>query len=429
MAMLTDSSTQSEFQPSQRTVWAQGQPISALMSQALENPHLISLAAGFVDQATLPVEPTQQALNAMFADEAVARSALQYGTTPGHVPLREALLARMQSRGEGANVTADQIVVTAGSNQLLHLVGETLLDPGDIVLCSSPTYLVFLGTLGNLGVRSMSVACDGEGIIPESLEETLCDLETRGELPRVKAIYVVPYFDNPCGLTLPVDRRQAIVELAKRWSVKSKIHVIEDAAYRELRYESEDVASMRSFDTEGDTVIVAETFSKSYSPGIRVGWGVLPKHLVEPLCNQKGNIDFGSPNFGQYLMAQVLNDGLYEPHIETIRQGYGEKLAAMLSAADKFLQPLSGVTYARPTGGLYVWIELPEDINTGPGGKLFDIAIEEGVLYVPGQFCYPSAGAPVRKNTIRLSFGVQTCEKIHEGMECLARAIKRVMAE
>jgi len=415
---------------SRRAAWAEGQPISELMSRALADPNLISLAAGFVDQQTLPVEPTAEAFRSLFADAESARAALQYGTTPGYPPLREALLNRFldadETTADDAKLSIDQVVLTAGSNQLLHLVCESLLDPGDIVLCASPTYLVFLGTLGNLGARSVAVETDEHGIVPEAIDDALRQIDRRGELERVKAIYVTSYFDNPCGITTPAKRRAAIVELAKRWSRSSKIYVIEDAAYRELRYWGDDVPSLRSFDDDGRTVVVAGTFSKSYSPGIRVGWGFLPPQLVAPVCNQKGNIDFGSPNFSQHLMAHVMDRGLFDAHVKSICTSYREKLEAMLAAADRWLTPLSGVRWLRPTGGLYVWLQVPDGVDTGFSGPLFDAAIEQGVLYVPGEFCYPAEGVPASRSRIRLSFGVQSCERIAAGIEALARAIRAV---
>ncbi|MBW3599234.1 MAG: PLP-dependent aminotransferase family protein [Planctomycetes bacterium] len=416
---------------SQRAGWAGGQPISDLMSRALENPHLISLAAGFVDQQTLPVEPTRRALEAVFASEAEARTALQYGSTPGFVPLREQILERIREtdgpEAIGPPPTLEQIVLTAGSNQLLHLVAESLMDPGDIAICTSPTYLVFLGTVKHLGGRAVGVAMDAEGMIPDSLDQTLRRLERAGELPRVKLIYLVPYFDNPCGVTTSQTRRAEIVELARRWSKQTKIHVIEDAAYRELRYAGEDVPSTRTVDPDGDTVVVAGTFSKSYSPGIRVGWGVLPKHLIRPVCDLKGNIDFGSPNFAQHMMAKVLEQGKYAAHVESVRAGYREKLQAMLESAEEHFARLPGVEWRRPQGGLYVWATLPETIGAGPAGRLFNQAIREGVFYVPGEFCYPPEGEPIRKSAMRLSFGVQSPDRIRQGMAALARAIEHVM--
>ncbi len=415
------------YQPSQRARWAGGQPISQLMAYALEDPSRISLAAGFVDPETLPTDLAREALAALFQDPHAACAALQYGTTPGHPPLRELLLQRTRELDPaGPPLALEQIVVTAGSNQLLHLVSESLLDPGDVVLCASPTYFVYLGLLAGLGARAVGVAGDGEGMIPEALDETLARFQAQGELPRVKAVYLVPYFDNPAGTTMSWQRRAAVVESAKRWSRQTKIHVISDEAYRELRYEGEDLPSPRVWDDEADTVIVAGTFSKSFSPGIRVGWSILPQHLIEPVNGQKGNVDFGSPNFNQHLMAQVLDLGLLEPHLARIRAGYARKLAATLEAADAHLGRLPGVEWFRPQGGLYVWVRLPEGMDAGLQGPLFQAAVRAGVLYVPGEYCYPGAGEPVCRHSLRLSFGVQSCAKIREGVEKLAQAIEAV---
>jgi 2-aminoadipate transaminase len=417
---------------SQRARWAGGEPIAnLLMAKTLAHPELVSLAAGFVDQQTLPVEPTRLALEDLWSDAERVRAGLQYGTTIGYPPLREAVLERMLeadgcTRSE-LNVSAERVVITAGSNQLLFLVGDTLLDPGDIVICGAPSYFVYLGTLSNLGARAVGVEIDEHGLIPEAIEDELTRRQAAGELGRVRAIYVTTYCDNPSGVTLPAERRAALVEIARRWSRAGKIYVIEDAAYRELRYYGEDVSSLRSFDPDGETVIHAGTFSKSFSPGIRVGWGILPPALVKPVLAQKGNLDFGSPNFNQYLMARVLELGFFDPHVELLRDSYREKLDAILSALDELLAPIKGIEWVSPTGGLYVWLRLPEQTDTGLSGPLFDRAVEEGVLYVPGEYCYPADVRSPKKNMIRLSFGIQSCESIRRGIEALGRAICQVL--
>jgi 2-aminoadipate transaminase len=403
------------------------QPISELMRLALARPELISLAAGFVDQASLPVSETRSAIEALLADPVQARSALQYGTNAGYLPLREAVLARyLAADGEqaGPNPTVEQVILTAGSNQLLHLVFEVLLDPGDMVLCAAPCYFVFLGALHSVGARSVGVAIDQGGMIPAALEEELARRDRAGELGQVKAIYVTSYFDNPSTVTLARERRGEIVEIANRWSRAAKIYVIDDCAYRELRYEGEDLPSLRSFDRDGDTVLVAETFSKSFSPGIRVGWGIVPPALVGPIASLKGNIDFGSPHLNQRLMAMVLEQGLFEPHIVELRTSYRAKLTAMLRALDDFLAPLPGVRWNVPQGGLYIWLQLPEGMDAGPRGTLMQHALDEGVLYVPGEYCYPSEGEPRRVDRVRLSFGVENVHKIRRGIEALSRAIR-----
>jgi 2-aminoadipate transaminase len=328
---------------------------------------------------------------------------------------------------EELNVSVEQVLIMPGSNQLLFLLSDVLMDPGDIVICSAPSYFVYLGTLANLGVRAVGVETDDQGIIPEAIEEELLRRKAAGELGRVKAVYVTSYCDNPSGITLPLQRRTALVELAKRWSRESKLYIIEDVAYRELRYYGDDIPSLRRFDPEGDTVIQAGTFSKSFSPGIRVGWGVMPGALIDPLLAVKGNVDFGSPNFNQLLMSAVLELGLYDDHVRRVRGNYREKLDAVLQAADDFLKPINGIKWVRPKGGLYVWLRLPEHIDAGIEGPLFDKAVNEGVLYVPGEYCYPEQRVAVQKNTIRLSFGIQCGASLRRGIESLARAIRQVL--
>jgi 2-aminoadipate transaminase len=417
---------------SRRAAAAASQPISALMQRALAHPELISLAAGFVDQVSLPVDETREAINAVLKDVRRAQAALQYGTPAGHLPLREAVLAHLfENDGAaiaGQHLSVDQVLMTAGSNELLHLLVDTLCNPGDIVICPEPTYFVFLGILHNIGVRAVGVASDERGVVPESLDEELARLDAAGELGRVKALYVVSYFDNPSVVTLAEERRGPVVDVIKRWSRQGTIRIIEDAAYRELRYAGDDVPSLRSYDPEGDTVILTETFSKSFSPGVRVGWGFLPRDLIEPVANQKGNIDFGSPNLSQHLMAAVMEEGLLRPHIEKLRDHYRAKMMATLAACDDYLGDLPGVSWNRPQGGIYVWLQLPEHVDTGPGGSLFDHAVEEGVLYVPGEYFYPDPQRNAGTNMIRLCYGVQSVERIRRGVEALARAIHTVLA-
>lgn len=415
---------------SRRANWAGGDKlISRLMAEALARPDVVSLAAGFVDQETLPVEATREALEAVWSDPARARAALQYGTTIGHVPLREAVLARLAAADGAAGMhrpALEQIVVTAGSNQLLHLVADTLLDPGDIVLAAAPSYFVYVAALANVGARTIGIDTDEQGIVPEALEEELARRAKAGELARVKAIYVVSYFDNPMGVTTSLERRRHLLQLARQWSREGTIYVIEDAAYRELRYYGEDVPSLLALeqdDGDGQRVIHAGTFSKPYSPGIRVGWGIMPRKLVEPLLAQKGNVDFGSPHFNQVLMAATMERGIFDRHVAAVRQSYRRKLDATLQAAEGHLRPL-GVRWIRPSGGLYVWLVLPAEIDTGVDGALFRRAVAGGVLYVPGECCYPLEGFPRRRNTLRLSFGVPSIEEIQRGIKTLAGAMK-----
>jgi len=417
---------------SRRAACAGQEPIaSVLMARTLANPQLVSLAAGFVDQQGLPLEATREALEAIWSDPCRARAALQYGTTAGYLPLREILLGRLlQADGCSAaelGVSVEQVIVTAGSNQLLFLLGDVLLDPDDIVLCASPSYFVFLGTLKGLGARTVGVATDRHGPIPEAIDELLRHYQQAGQLHRVKAIYLCSYFDNPTGATVAGQRRAELVELVRRWSRDSKLYLIEDAAYRPLRYYGSDIPSIRSFDSAGETVVYVDSFSKTFSPGLRVGWGLLPKDLVQPVLAEKGNIDFGSPNFNQVLMATVLELGLYQRHVQQLCRLYRKKLDVALRAVADCFADNQHVLWLTPEGGLYLWLRLPEQVDTGPQGPLFERAVAEGVLYVPGDCCFPDAPSGKPKNFLRLSFGIPSCEEIIKGIQGLRRALAQVL--
>lgn len=391
---------------------------------------MISLAAGFVDTATLPVSETQQAVAALIDHAAEARQALQYGTTLGYTPLREAILQRyLQEESLPSDaISVDQVLLTAGSNQLLHLLAETLFDPGDIVLCSAPTYFVFLGLLANLGVRAVGVECDERGMLPERLAERLDQLCEQGERDRVKAVYLVSYCDNPRGTTLPRERRRALMQVCRDDQSGQPLYVIDDQAYRPLQLASDSAPGLAHFDESGLRTITAGTFSKSFSPGVRVGWGILPPELVAPLGHLKGNWDFGAPNLNQHLMHRVLQLGLLDSHIERLRSTYRKKLTATLRALEASLGSIPGVQWIVPDGGLYVWLELPEQVETGAASALFARAVARGVLYVPGEYCFAAEGAPQRRNTIRLSFGVPGIEAIEEGVAALGQAIADVLS-
>ena len=195
---------------SRRAHWAaENTVISRLMAEALARPELISLAAGFVDATTLPAEPLRIAFDALWSDPVRCRAALQYGTTIGHAPLRETILQR-QLAGDRfpagkQTPTIEQVVLTAGSNQILHLVADALLDPGDIVLTSAPSYFVYLSSLNGMGARTVGVAMDEDGIIPDALEAEFARCQSAGELPKIKAVYITSYFDNPCGVTMSAE--------------------------------------------------------------------------------------------------------------------------------------------------------------------------------------------------------------------------------
>jgi 2-aminoadipate transaminase len=402
--------------------------ISSLMQAALANPDLISLAAGFVDQESLPVEATARAVAAVLGDPREGRRALQYGTTAGDAAFRSLLLSRLEREERVPAGSFDHLlprtVVSTGSQQLLYLVAEALLDPGDIVLVESPTYFVYLGVLETRGARVVGVPIDDDGLRIDALEETLAGLEAAGDLGRVKLIYTVSEHANPTGLSLADDRRGALVELARRYSTHQRIYVLEDAAYRGLTFEGPDPPSVWGHDVGGETVILARTFSKTFSPGLKTGYGILPEALVGPVLRLKGNHDFGSGHFAQQVLERLIAEGDYDRHVAGLVATYRRKAGAMLAALDEHFGPFEGVVrWTRPRGGLYVWLTLPEGLDAGPEGPLFSRGMVEGVLYVPGAYCFAGEPGPAPRNHARLCFGVPDDDALAEGVRRLAGAL------
>lgn len=413
---------------SQAALRTRDSAISDLMSRALAAPDLVSLAAGFVDHATLPRSESLEAITRILSDEVQAHHALQYGTTRGDLDLRRRLVGLLEASdgrpGGSFDHVLDRLVVTSGSQQLLYLLAEVLLDPGDIVLVEAPTYFVFMGVLKARGATILGVETDEGGLKIEALESTLADLDRQGRLDRVKLLYTISEHSNPTGLSLRPERRQPLVDTVRRWSKRNRIYILEDSAYRGLTYSGTEPASVWSLDEPGDTVILARTFSKTFSPGLKIGYGVLPEPLVTPVLNLKGNHDFGSAHFSQRVLERVLELDLYRPHVERLVDAYRGKRDALLMALDRHLTPLgTGASWTHPNGGLYVWLSLPETIDTGLEGRFFERCLHEGVLYVPGSLAYPDGPGQYPRNQIRLSFGVATDSAIDEGIRRFSKAL------
>ncbi|HET6251847.1 MAG TPA: PLP-dependent aminotransferase family protein [Tepidisphaeraceae bacterium] len=402
------------------------QPISFLIETALHNPGLINLAAGLVDPLTLPVEECAQITQRLFADPHRARTALQYDTTVGLRALRQKLVEHIAAL-EGVAVAdlgygAEQIVVTTGSQQALYLVGDALIDPGDIVIAANPSYFVYTGTLQSLGANVLAVPMDEEGMDVEAVAALLDRLEREGKLPRVKLIYCTTYFDNPTGLSLSPPRRQRLLDIVRSYASRQRILIQEDAAYRELRYDGPAMRSIKSLEPENVHTLMSLTFSKPFAPGIKLGYTAMPDDLLHAVLQQKGNHDFGSANLAQHIALETLRDGSYQNHVEVLKQSYRAKRDAMLTALDRHMPGELGARWTHPHGGLYVWLTLPEGFDTSREGELFRAAVAAGVLYVPGDYCFqPDDKGHVPKNHIRLSFGQVDPAKIEPGIERLAK--------
>jgi len=406
------------------------QPISYLISVVMGNPGLINLAAGLVDPLTLPIEECGAITRKIFSDTGRGRAALQYDTTIGLKELREAALRHIEHlEGKSAAEMAlspDQIVVTTGSQQSLYLVGDVLLDPGDIVIAAQPSYFVYTGALASLGATVLTVPMDDQGMDVEAVGALLAQLQSDGRLARVKFVYCTSYFQNPTGLTLSLARRPRLLEIVRQFSRSHRITILEDAAYRELRYDGEALPSIKSFDTENRYVALSHTFSKPFAPGLKLGFTAMPGDLLEAVLHQKGNHDFGSSSLAQHIAFESLQDTSYFSHVARLRRSYREKRDAMLSALDRFMPTDAGITWTRPHGGLYVWMTLPAHVDTSRSGTMFDAALEAGVVYVPGDYCsQPGTDGALPRNQLRLSFGQVAIERIEPGIELLAGVVRR----
>ena len=414
---------------SSRSLRTTDSPISYFIQKAIDTPGLISLAAGLVDEASLPANEVGAAVARLMADPATARAALPYGSNQGLTALREQVLDRACA-ADGIdpaqiNCSTDEVILTTGSQQLLYLLGEVLIEPGDIVITEAPSYFVYHDCLKSHGARVLAVPMDDGGMNTDALDDLLARLQRSGDGDRVKLIYTVDYFQNPTGLTLAVDRRPRLVELARKYSTRHRILVLEDAAYRELRYDGPDLPGVKRFDPENEFVVYTSTFSKPCAPGLKTGYVLVPRDLVAPLCNLKGNHDFGSTNLAQHVVSELMASGAYHRHVETLRGVYRAKRDALLQALAREFADWPAVRWTRPAGGLYVWVTFPPHVNTGPSGPLVQRALDAGVLYVPGEYGHvPDEFGLVSTNELRLSFGVAGPDRLAEGVRRLRLACR-----
>jgi 2-aminoadipate transaminase len=406
-------------------------PISDLIARALHTPGLISFAAGLVDEEMLPAKEVAAATRRVFA-KASGRLALQYGTTPGLPALRQALVAHIAKlEGQPAarmGFDADDILLTTGSQQSLYLIAEALLDPGDIVIAANPSYFVYTGTLASIGARVLTVPMDEQGMQVAEVGRLLQKLDAANELSRVKFIYCTSFFQNPTGLTLSLRRRRELLDLARRYSRGHRILVVEDAAYRELQYDGRALPSIKSFDRANQYTVLTQTFSKPFAPGLKLGYTVMPPDLMQQVLRLKGNHDFGSANLSQWLALDLLRSGAYRRQVQKLKKQYTRKRDLLLRAMRDSFPP--GIQWTMPQGGLYTWVTMPANVDTGPNGQLFARCLAQGALYVPGEYAYgPDAHGQIDRRHLRLCFGQVRTRDIKEGVARLARAMTAVLGK
>jgi 2-aminoadipate transaminase len=371
-----------------------------------EQPDVISFAGGLPAPECFPTEEIAAAAERVLVENPLA--ALQYGPTEGYAPLREFLAAQMARLGLA--VPASQVLITSGSQQGLDLLGKLFLEPDALVAVEEPTYLGALQAWRPYGPRYLALPMDDEGLDVAALERALL----AGAAPRF--LYLVSCFQNPTGISLSPARRQAIVELAAR----HQLLVVEDDPYGELYYEGERPGLLAALDVaahgELRHVVYLSTFSKTLAPGLRTGWMAAPQALVDRFSHAKQGLDLHSPSLSQAIAYHACRDGLLDRHVPTIRAIYGARRAAMLAALAEHMP--AEVRWTQPQGGMFVWLTLPEGLEST---QILRQAVEqERVAFVPGGAFYPNGGGA---NTMRLNFSHPSVERIHAGVERLARII------
>jgi 2-aminoadipate transaminase len=372
----------------------------------LNKPGMISFAGGLPNPDAFPVEGLKPVVGHVMEEH--ARDALQYGTTEGHNKLRDAI-ARGMEEHLGVSQRMQDIVITSGSEQALYLVSKVLLNAGDRVITDAPTYLGALLTFGVFGAQVEGVAMDGDGMIPDALEEKLCYLSARNESP--KFIYLMPSFQNPTGVTMPGERRRRVYELARRFDLL----VVEDDPYGFLRFEGKPEPPIKSMDDDG-RVLYLGSFSKILAPGFRIGWLAAPPDVCNKVTLAKQAEDLCTETFGQYVVFEAMRSNLLFPHIAKIVALYRAKRDRMLAAMERAFS--SEVRWNRPSGGMFIWVELPAGMDAL---EMFTRAVERNVAYVVGTPFFPNGGG---RNTFRLNFSFASDDEIDEGIRRLGAVIR-----
>ncbi|SAL12518.1 class I/II aminotransferase [Caballeronia sordidicola] len=363
-----------------------------------ERPEVISFAGGLPSPATFPVEEMRVACDRILRDSPAA--ALQYSATEGYLPLREWVAQRYSVNG--ASIRPSQVLITTGSQQALDLLGKVLIDPASRVLVETPTYLGALQSFSMYEPNYVQVPTDEHGLIPETLDSTL----TAG----ARLLYAQPNFQNPTGRRLSLARRTALAAFAQR----AGFPVIEDDPYGALDYAGTPLPTMLSM--APDHIVHLGSFSKVLSPGMRVGYIIAPEELHFKLVQAKQATDLHTPSLTQRIVHEVVKDGFLETHIPKIRSLYRDQCAAMLAALQEHMP--AGVEWNRPEGGMFVWVKLPQHIDTM---KLLEQSIVQHVAFVPGG---PFFANEAEHNTLRLSFVTVPPARIDEGVAKLGALIR-----
>lgn len=367
--------------------------------KATQDPAIIPFAAGNPDAASFPIEEVKKISAEIF--ETAPVTALQYGVTEGYRPLIERLTKFVKDR-YNIGKDFDSLIVTSGAQQVMDLATKALCDLGDTVICECPSFIGSLNCFRSYGCNLAGVPVEADGMNIEKLEEAIKNATN----PRF--IYTIPNFQNPSGATMSLEKRKAVYDLAKKYGLL----ILEDNPYGDLRVSGEDIPSIKSFDEDG-IVIYAGSFSKLLAPGIRVGYIVAPSPIIAKMTVGKQASDVHTPVFSQMLVDKWMEQNDIEAHIEKIREIYRRKLNLMCDLIDTELGDF--VKYVRPEGGLFVWCELPENVNML---EFVTDCIANKVAVVPGSAFMIN---DEETNCFRMNFSTPSDEKIVEGMRILGK--------
>ena len=377
-------------------------PVRDLFSAAVR-PDIISLSGGMPDVSLLPVTSIRKAVRAAVEDRA---SALQYGTTDGRAGTKQVFCDLM--RDIGVRCKLDQILITSGAQEALDLLGKVFIDRGDIILVEGPTYLTALQAFSTYEPDVRAIPFDDQGMRMDLLEEELKRIG-KGN-PRLKFCYTIPNFQNPGGVTMTPERRKRLLELSHEYNFL----VVEDDPYGRLRYEGGHQIPLKALD---DRVIYLGTISKIFAPGLRCGWVAAPRSIIGKINLVKQGSDLCGSSFDQIVVEHYFTDTPWQRTLQKFVKTYRTRRDAMLAALDEYFPPEA--TWTHPEGGFFVWVTLPEYVDTG---SMLAEALEAGVTYVPGDSFFP--GGKGGKNSMRINFSYETPENIEEAIKRLAGVIE-----
>lgn len=376
-----------------------------------EKPEIISFAGGLPDPETFPHEELAE----IAADELRGhyRNVLQYGLSEGSLTLRRVVINWLRS--QGLDLRMEQVLVTTASQQGLDLLAKAFIDPGDVVFCGLPTYLGAIQAFNLFQTDMIGIPLEEDGMDLYILEQRITEAIRAGKI--LKAIYVIPDFQNPAGITMSLAKRKRLLEIARR----EDLLIFEDNPYGQLRFAGEAVPSLRSMDTDG-RVIMLLTLSKVLAAGLRLAFLFADGDLMEVLVRMKQASDLCTSKLTQHLAARYIRDYGIEDHLRLLRERYHAKRDAMVAALEKYMPPDEGISWTCPDGGLFLWVRLPEGVDTE---EMFPHALEHKVAYIIGSAFHIDGSG---RNTMRLSFSVTSEEEIEEGIKRLSQVVREELA-